>query len=215
MCDPLTITAVALGAAQAGMSIQGQKQQAKAQEKMQKNASAAEQQRHLQQMSASRIRERQEMTSAAQAIQASTKKAREARATGRVSAAEAGVSGLSVDALMNDMTRKEAEYSFSIQQQQQFNQTNRNLGFQDGAMQSRMNLLSINKPIAQTNYLGAILDGAQTGMSAYSFGSDAGFGAKSTKTASAASAAPAYDASSAFNVSSPAAYTPFSAPKTF
>lgn len=116
------------------------------------------------------------MTAAAQAIQESTKKAREARATGRVSAGESGVSGLSVDALLNDMTRKEAEYSFSVQQQQQFNQVNRGLAFQDGAMQSRMNLLSINKPIAQPNYLGAILDGAQTGMSAYSFGSDAGFG---------------------------------------
>lgn len=212
MCPPLVIAAVALGAAQAGMSIHGQRQQAKTQEKMQKNASEAEQQRHLAQMSASRIRERQEMTSAAQAIQESTKKAREARATGRVSAGEAGVSGLSVDALINDMTRKEAEYSFSVQQQQQFNQTNRDLGFQDGAMQSRMNLLSINKPIAQPNYLGAILDGAQTGMSAYSFGKDAGFGQGAAKTASAA---PAYDASSAFNVSSPAAYTPFSAPKTF
>ena len=187
MCPPLVIAAVALGAAQAGMSIHGQRQQAKTQEKMQKNASAAEQQRHLQQMSASRIRERQEMTSAAQAIQESTKKAREARATGRVSAGEAGVSGLSVDALLNDMTRKEAEYSFSVQQQQQFNQTNRDLGFQDGAMQSRMNLLSINKPIAQPNYLGAVLDGAQTGMSAYSFGSDAGFGQGAAKTTTTAS----------------------------
>ena len=169
------------------MSIHGQRQQAKTQEKVQKNASEAEQQRHLAQMSASRIRERQEMTSAAQAIQESTKKSREARATARVSAGEAGVSGLSVDALINDMTRKEAEYSFSVQQQQQFNQTNRDLGFQDGAMQSRMNLLSINKPIAQTNYLGAILDGAQTGMSAYSFGKDAGFGQGAAKTTTTAS----------------------------
>jgi hypothetical protein len=182
MCPPLVIAAVALGAAQAGMSIHGQRQQAKTQEKMQKNASAAEQQRHLQEMSAARLRERQEMTSAAQAIQESTKKAREARATGRVSAGEAGVSGLSVDALLNDMTRKEAEYSFSVQQQQQFQSINRDLAFQDGAMQSRMNLLSINKPIAQPNYLGAILDGAQTGMSAYSFGKDAGFGQGAAKT---------------------------------
>ena len=174
MCPPAAIAAVALGAAQAGMSIHGQRQQAKTQEKMQKNASLAERQRHLQEMSASRLRERQEMTSAAQAIQESTKKAREARATGRVSAGEAGVAGLSVDALLNDMTRKEAEYSFSVQQQQQFQAINRDLAFQDGAMQSRMNLLSINKPIAQPNYLGAVLDGAQTGMSAYSFGSDSG-----------------------------------------
>jgi len=54
-------------------------------------------------------------------------------------------------------------------------------------MQSRMNLLSINKPIAQPNYLGAVLDGAQTGMSAYSFGSDAGFGQGAAKTTTTAS----------------------------
>jgi hypothetical protein len=214
MCPPLVIAAVALGAAQAGMSIHGQRQQAKTQEKMQKNASAAEQQRHLQEMSAARLRERQEMTSAAQAIQESTKKAREARATGRVSAGEAGVSGLSVDALLNDMTRKEAEYSFSVQQQQQFQSINRDLAFQDGAMQSRMNLLSINKPIAQPNYLGAILDGAQTGMSAYSFGSKAGFGQGGGTPAAASSGASAFDSSSAFNVSQ-SSYTPFTAPTTF
>jgi hypothetical protein len=163
-----------MGAFSSILSIQGQRQQAKAQEKMQKNASLAERQRHLQEMSASRLQERQEMTSAAQAIQESTKKAREARATARVSAGESGVAGLSVDALINDMTRKEAEYSFSVQQQQQFQAINRNLAFQDGAMQSRMNLLSINKPIAQPNYLGAALDGAQTGMSMYSFGQNSG-----------------------------------------
>lgn len=174
MCPPAIIASVALGAAQAGMSIIGQQQQAKTQEKMQKNASLAEQQRHLQEMSAMRLRERQEKVAAAQGIQQSTKKAREARATARVSAGESGVAGLSVDALINDLTRQEAEYSFSVQQQQQFNQVNRDLAFQDGAMQSRMNLLSINKPIAQPNYLGAVLDGAQTGMSAYSFGSDSG-----------------------------------------
>ena len=55
MCDPVTITAVALGAAQAGMSIHGQRQQAKTQEKVQKNASKAEQQRYLQEMTAMRM----------------------------------------------------------------------------------------------------------------------------------------------------------------
>jgi hypothetical protein len=211
MCEPVTLTALALGAAQAGMSIHGQRQQAKTQAKVQRNASIAEQQRHLQEMSASRLRERQEMTAAAQAIQESTKKGREARSTARVSAGESGVAGLSVDALINDMTRKEAEYSFSIQQQQQFNQINRDLAFQDGAMQSRMSLLSINKPIAQPNYLGAILEGAQTGMSAYSFGKAAGFGQGG---AAASSGAPAFDASSSFNVS-PSTYKPFTAPTTF
>ena len=175
MCDPVTI-GVTMGLAQAGLSIHGQQQQAKTQERVQKNATLAEQQRHLQEMSAMRLRERQEKVAAAQGIQQSTKKAREARSTARVSAGESGVAGLSVDALINDLTRQEAEYSFSVQQQQQFNQVNRDLAFQDGAMQSRMNLLSINKPIAQPNYLGAALEGASTGLSAYGAMSKAGIG---------------------------------------
>jgi len=171
MCDPVSI---GLGILQAGSTIQGQRQQAQAQEQAQRNATIAEQQRHLTEMSASRLKERQEKVAAAQRIQQSTTKAREARATARVSAGESGVAGLSVNALINDMTRKEAEFSFSVQQQMQFANINRQLGFEDGANRSRMNLLSINKPIAQPNYLGAALGGAQTGMSAYSAFNQAG-----------------------------------------
>jgi hypothetical protein len=56
----------------------------------------------------------------------------------------------------------------------QFANMNRQLGFEDGANRSRMNLLSINKPIAQPNYLGAALSGASTGLSAYSAFNQAG-----------------------------------------
>ncbi len=187
MCEPLTIASVALGGLQANNAYQGQKQQAKTQAKMQKRASIQEQQRYLSEVSASRLRERQEKVSAAQRIQQSTTKAREARATARVSAGEAGVAGLSVDALINDLTRKEGEFNFSMQQQLKFSDQNRALGFEDSANRSRMNLLSINKPIAQPNYLGAILSGAQTGMSAYSFGKDAGLFQGGTKTTTTAS----------------------------
>ncbi|MAL84542.1 MAG: hypothetical protein CMF11_09440 [Idiomarina sp.] len=175
MCaPPAVIAAVALGTAQAGLTIQGQRQRAKAQAQAQRNATIAEQQRYLTEVSASRLKERQEKVAAAQRIQQSTRAAREARATARVSAGEAGVAGLSVDALINDLTRKEAEFSFSVQQQMQFANMNRTLGFEDSANRSRMNLLSINKPIQQPNYLGAVLSGAQTGMSMYSMGEQSG-----------------------------------------
>ena len=183
MCEPATIAAIALGTAQAGMTIQGQRQQAKAQAQAQRNATIAEQQRYLSEVSASRLRERQEKVAAAQRIQQSTTKAREARATARVSAGESGVAGLSVDALINDLTRKEAEYSFSVQQQMQFANMNRQLGFEDSANRSRMNLLSINKPIAQPNYLGAAISGASTGLSAYSAFNQAGLFQGSTAAA--------------------------------
>ena len=176
MCLPiLPVISAGLGIASTVMQIRGQRQQAEAQEQSQRNATIAEQQRHLSEMSASRLRERQEMVSAAQRIQQSTTKAREARATARVSAGEAGVTGLSVDSLINDMTRKEAEFSFSVQQQMQMGSVNRKLAFEDGSNQTRMNILGINRPINQPDYFGAMLSGAQTGMSAYSFGNDAGF----------------------------------------
>ena len=63
-----------------------------------------------------------------------------------------------------------------------FAEQSRAMGLDDSANRSRMNLLSINKPIEQPNYLGAILSGAETGMSAYSFGKDAV--TKTTTTAS-------------------------------
>jgi hypothetical protein len=169
------------------MSIKGQKQQAKAQAKAQQNASIAEQQRYLSEMSAMRLRERQEKVAAAQRIQQSTKAAREARATARVSAGEAGVAGLSVDALINDLTRKQGDFNSSIQQQLNFGEVNRTLGFEDASNRTRMNLLSINRPIAQPDYAGAALSGAQTGMSAYSFGKDAGLFQGGTKTTTTAS----------------------------
>ncbi len=176
MCDPIT-AAIALGTVQAGLQIQGQRQQAKAQARAQRKASIAEQQRYLTEISASRLKERQEKVAAAQRIQQSTTKAREARATARVSAGEAGVAGISVDSLINELTRKEAEYSFSVQQQMQFANTSRQLGFEDSANRTRMNLLSINKPIAQPNYLGALVSGTQTGLNAYGSMTQAGIGA--------------------------------------
>jgi len=167
MCDPVTI-GIAMGAASAGTQVMGQRQMAKTQAKVQKNASAAERQRYLHEVSSMRLQQGQEQVAAAQRIQESTRKAREARSTARVSAGEAGVAGLSVDALINDLTREEASYNFATQQQTQMNDVNRSLQLRDAGLGFTNNMLRINKPIEQPNYLGAALSGAQTGMSTYS-----------------------------------------------
>lgn len=174
MCPPAVIAAVALGTAQAGMQIAGQRQAAKTQERMQANATKLEQQRYLNQVSAMRMQQAQEAVGKAQRIQQSTRKAREARATALVSAGEAGVAGLSVDGLMNELTRQEAQYRFSETKNEEMTDVNRELQLNNVALGSEMNLLRINKPIEQPNYLGAILSGAQTGMSMYSMGSGDG-----------------------------------------
>jgi len=161
-------TSAAVGVASAGLSIHGQRQAAKTQAKVQANASKAERQRYLHEVSSMRIQQGQEQVAAAQRLQESTKKAREARATARVSAGEAGVAGLSVDALINDLTRKEAEYNFNTQKQLQMSDVNRTMQLEQAGLGFTNNMLRINKPIEQPNYLGAALSGAQTGLSTYS-----------------------------------------------
>ena len=165
-------TSAAVGVASAGLTIQGQRQQARTQAEVQRRASAAERQRYLHEVSSMRIQQGQEQVAAAQRLQESTKKAREARATARVSAGEAGVAGLSVDALINDLTRKEAEYSFKTQKQLQMSDVNRTLQLRDAGLGFTNNMLRINKPIEQPNYLGAALSGDQTGLSTYSVTKD-------------------------------------------
>lgn len=154
--------------ASTAMQVSGQRQMAKTQARVQANASAAERQRYLQEVSSMRVQQGQEQVAAAQRINESAKKAREARATARVSAGEAGVAGLSVDALINDLTREEAEYSFATQQQLQMNDVGRSMQLQNAGLGFTNNMLRINRPIEQPDYLGAALSGAQTGMSTYS-----------------------------------------------
>ena len=166
-------TAAAVGAsalmsvASAGLQIQGQRQQAKTQAKVQKNASAVERQRCLNEVSSLRTQQGQEQVAAAQKLQANKTRAREARATARVSAGEAGVAGLSVDALMNDLTRKEAMYNNSVNTQAQMLDVRRELSLRDAGLGFTNNMLRINRPIEEVNYAGALVSGAQTGLSTY------------------------------------------------
>jgi len=165
MCH--VIAAVGLGIAQTASQVIGQSQMSSAQAQSQANASEAERQRYLQEVASMRTQQGQEQIAAAQRIQESTRKAREARATARVSAGEAGVSGVSVDALVNDLTRQEANYRFGTEQQLRTNSINRNLQLRDAGLRFTNNTLRINRPIERPDYLGATLGGAQTGLSTY------------------------------------------------
>ena len=171
MCDPVTI-GIGMAVASAGTQVYGQQQQAKTQAKVQANASAAERQRYLQEVSSMRVQQGQEEVAAAQRVNASARKAREARATARVSAGEAGVAGLSVDALINDLTREEAEFNFATQQQLQMNDVGRSMQLENAGFGFTNNMLRINKPIEGPDYLGTAISGAQTGLSTYSVTKD-------------------------------------------
>ena len=190
MCVPIavlgmsaaTTAAVGLGVASAGLQIRGQQIQAKTQEKLQANASKVERTRYLNEVSSLRSQQAQEQVAMAQKLQANKARAREARATARVSAGEAGVAGLSVNALMNDLTRKEAMYNNSVNTQGQMLDVRRELSLRDAGLGFTNNMLRINRPIEEVNYAGALVSGAQTGLSTYGALQGSGFGQGSTGT---------------------------------
>ena len=161
------ILSTAMGGATSILSIQGQAQAAKAQAQAQANQTKAEQQRLLQQQSAERINQRFQEEQVANQLQKSSIKAMEARATARVSAGESGVSGISVDSLMNDLTRKQAVYNFGLTRQLEQGNIATDLRMQDFSQGSYQRQLSINQPIKQPDYLGGLLSGATTGLNTY------------------------------------------------
>ena len=166
MCTPLISAAV--GVAQTASSIAGQKQEARMQEQVQRTASQQENQRYLAEVAAMRTQQQQEMIARAQRIQEASRKAMDARATARVSAGESGVSGLSIDALLGDLTRKESEYTFSEQRQAEMLDVSRDIQLSEAGIGFNRNMLRINKPIEQPDYLGSALGGIQSGLSTYS-----------------------------------------------
>lgn len=152
------------GLLQAGLSIKGQRDAAKAQAAAQARASEAERQRFLQQMSAARIEQAQERIAAAKRIQAAAKASRAALSKSVVSAGEAGVAGISVDALEGDIQRETAEFVFGTEQQLEFNNIARNFALENAQMATTMNQIRINQPIQQPDFASSIFGGVQTGL---------------------------------------------------
>ena len=172
MCDPVSMTV--LSVASTGMNIVGQRQQQKVQQKVQANASAVERQRHLNEMSAMRVREAQEAVAEAQKIQFNTRKARAARSTAKVSAGEAGVTGKSVDDLMMSITQQETRDRFAIEQQKGMRDVGQEMRLANMGIGHQQNMLRINRPIEEVDYLGSIMDGAQFGMNMGKLGQEVG-----------------------------------------
>jgi hypothetical protein len=73
-----------------------------------------------------------------------------------------------------NISRKEATYAFSEQKQAEMMNTARTMELQSAGSGYQRNMLSINKPITQPNYVNAALEGVQSGMSVYSAGQKAG-----------------------------------------
>ena len=179
MCAPIGLIA---GIASAGASFIGQRQAASAQERAQANATQLEQQRFLDQANSARVQQAQANIASAQRIRSASLQAEQARARATVAAGEAGVTGLSVNALVDDMTRREAQFRFYENQRQDMSDTNLALSMEDARMRSRMNLLGINQPIQQPNLLGSLMTGLQVGTAVQSVAKNWGSGNTPTGT---------------------------------
>ena len=173
MCAPIGLIA---GIASAGASFIGQRQAASAQERAQANATELEQARYLDQVNAARVQQAQEQVARAQRIGAASRGNQLAMARARVAAGEAGVTGLSVQALIDSMTANFARNRFSETRRAEMQDVNRNLALNDARMRSRMNLLGINQPIQQENPLQALLTGVQVGTSMQTVANEWGSG---------------------------------------
>jgi len=156
------LTAMAMSVASQAANVGAQRQQAKAQEASQLQASVGEMERFQLAQRAQRARQADEETTAALERQKARREETEAVATTITSAEESGVSGTSVGLAVAEYARKNAEYQAALTLQENMNATARRLGFESGGNAYVNRMAQINQPIAQPNYLGAALGMGQT-----------------------------------------------------
>ena len=171
MCDLVTAMAV-VGAGSSLAQYQGQRQMANQQARYQAQASAAERARFLQEQTSLRMRQSQQQEATNKELGEIALKSREAISRARTSAGEAGVAGASVDALMDDYMRQEANYRSALLRQQEFQNINTGLALSDAGFRSQSNLIGINRPINRPSFLTAALGAASGAASGYRTGLD-------------------------------------------
>ena len=170
MCDPVSATLAVVSVASSMSQYAGQRKQARQQQRYQAQAAEAERQRFIQEQSALRMRQAQEQEAMNRELGDISVKSREALSRARVSAGEAGVSGASVDALLDDYTRQEADYRVAITRQQELKDVNTGLALTDAGYRTMQNQIGINRPINYPSFLTAGLSAVQGGMSGYRTG---------------------------------------------
>lgn len=106
MCEPVTIMA-AMAVIAAGATAYSQHEQSKAQNQLFKNNQAAALVAQIDAYDSQAAEANQRRDAAGQAATQNALDAARARATASVAANDAGVAGLSIDALMNDISRQE------------------------------------------------------------------------------------------------------------
>jgi hypothetical protein len=194
MCDPISATigtaivgqsaaagmsAVALGTIGAStvagiasplMSYAGQRQQAKAQAAYQAQSIAAAQKKEGFQRTSQLLESQQKKMALAQETSKITKAAQEKLASATVSAGEAGVSGLSVQALMDDYVRQQAGLQAAVTTQEKLYGLQTGMSLQQIGLASQQEILGLSQPINRPSLLLSGLQAVSGGLSGYAAG---------------------------------------------
>jgi len=161
MCEPVSLTTLfattlAVSAASAGAGLIGQAQQYNA------NKNSAEQSFRLQNRQTNLGIQQSEAAASQRAQQTQTDMLK-AAATAAASAGENGVSGNSVDALINDYHSAEGKYLSDLTTQNQWNRAQADVQKQGQAANAQRQINSVAKP----DFIGAALRVAGDGLNSY------------------------------------------------
>ena len=164
MCEPATAMLV-LSVASTAAGLYGQQQQAKAQNAYNEQQAKNTMEAYRANLAQTNLMQSQEQAAATQKINENNRAAEAARAKALVSAGESGISGLSVDALLADLSGEQARYNESVNQ----NYENASMAIDNQRTNARVTAASqINslKTPQSPDYLGA---GLRIGQAVYDY----------------------------------------------
>jgi len=169
MCTPLALgwASFGLGAASGVAQFAGQRQQAKQQAEFQRQSIAAAQKKAQMQGTAAILERQQQEKAVAQEKGRATKAGEAIVSRAVVSAGEAGVSGLSVQALMDDYIRQQAGQVAALTSQDKLYALRHGLNLQQLGMASEQEILGLSKPINKPSALGLALNVGSSALGAY------------------------------------------------
>ena len=171
MCNPAAAMAV-VQVASAGLQYAGQRKQSKQQAAFQAKSIAAAQKKAGFQRTSEILEAQQKRLALAQETGKITKAAREKLASATVSAGEAGVSGLSVQALMDDYVRQQAGLQAAVTTQEKLYGLQTGMNLQQLGLASQQEILGLSQPIERPSLLTAGLGAISGGLSGYRTGLD-------------------------------------------
>ena len=144
----------------------GQRQQAKQQAAYQAQAAATERQRFLQEQTAIRIQEAQKQKAAGEELADIARRTQGALGTATAIAANRGITGISLEALRDDITRQAGDVQFRIAQQQEMGEVATAMGLEQAGFATQQRQIALAKPIARPSLALSGLQSLSGGLSA-------------------------------------------------